>query len=148
MPWQTQNVICAFAMANALWTMHFQWFMHTKKLHMPWVTHTVILCICHGLYNSLCTFKFAYPMAYAHTKKKQKIVSGGGDFDEDCNMHLHKPWVMHQKRILKKTCKNCLHLPWQIQIQNTHAWTMVNANWKKLHLPWETQIHDFLYLPW
>ena len=175
MPWQTQNVICAFAMANALWTMHFQWFMHTKKLHMPWVTHTVILCICHGLYNSLCTFKFAYPMAYAkrdfmhlpwfmhwfmhiqicishglctHKKKAEKKISGGGDFDEDCNMHLHKPWVMHQKRILKKPCKNCLYLPWQIQIQNTHAWTMVNANWKKLHLPWETQIHDFLYLPW
>ena len=58
---------------------------------------------------------------YTYSKKSKKKVSGGGDFDEDCNMHLHKPWVMHQKRILKKPCKNCLYLPWQIQIQNTHA---------------------------
>ena len=151
--------------AHARLRMHMPWqllvFWQVSILYLPWV--------------SLCTFKFAYPMAYAkrdfmhlpwfmhwfmhiqicishglctHKKKAKKKVSGGGDFDEDCNMHLHKPWVMHQKRILKKPCKNCLHLPWQIQIQNTHAWTMVNANWKKLHLPWETQIHDFLYLPW
>ena len=89
--------------------MHLPWFMH-------WLMH-IQICISHGL----CT----------HKKKAKKKVSGGGDFDEDCNMHLHKPWVMHQKRILKKPCKNCLYLPWQIQIQNTHAWTMVNANWKK-----------------
>ena len=61
---------------------HLSWHMQLSKIshasaHIPWVTHTVILCICHGLYNSLCTFKFAYPMAYAKR-----------DF-------MHLPWFMH-----------------------------------------------------
>ena len=94
-------------------------------------------------------------MAYAHTKK----VSRGGDFDEDCNMHLHKTMGYAPKTHFKKTVQKLLAFTMantnpkhpcmnhgKCKLKKT-AFTMGNANSRffvftmvnahfKMHLPW------------
>ena len=84
-----------------------------------------------------------------HTQKKsKKKVSGGGDFDEDCNMHLHKTMGYAPKTHFKKTVQKLLAFTMantnpkhpcmnhgKCKLKKT-AFTMGNANSRFLYLPW------------